>query len=96
MDSRPEAEVNFFKYTIYTLQVIRLIALAYYIFQTRNYIRQMQKASIDILSTLTFLFLGLMLGAQIAARTLFTSDGYQIYKGIRITQIFCSTAGLAF
>lgn len=54
-----EAEIEFFKYSFYVLQVFRLSFLIYYTIHTRRYILLSERTEVDQLTKLTFTFLGL-------------------------------------
>lgn len=56
---RSEVEIEIFKISFYVLQVFRLGVLAYYTIQTRRYILLSERTQIDLLTKLTFAFLGL-------------------------------------
>lgn len=54
-----EGEIEFFKYSFFALQIIRLVVLVYYIFHTRKYIQKSERIEVDNFTKLTFIFLGL-------------------------------------
>lgn len=76
---RSETELQAFRYTIYVLLLLCSIALIYFIVITRRYILQQGKGQIDILTTATFLLLGLMLSSQIIQKAIATINN-QFYN----------------